>query len=138
MTFDDVSWLQVCSIELFRWKSCFYLCPAVIWDLDSTHPAHRWYNWKRPQVFWAVSVLCSVCWVILCVPGFGTNSQGELHLPALSVKALPPGNADVTLHELVILLGWVSCVYPAVSSHLCLLDGLVFTHKVSCFLWQSD
>lgn len=25
------------SIELFRWKGCFSLCPAVIWDLDSTH-----------------------------------------------------------------------------------------------------
>lgn len=73
--------------------------------------------------------------MILCVPGFGTNSQGELHLPNLSVKALPPGKADVTLHELVIFLGWVS---PAVSSNLCLLDGLVFTIKISCFIWQSD
>lgn len=93
---------------------------------------------KRPHVLWAVSVLRNVCWVTLCAPGFGTSSQGGLHLPDLSAEPLPPGNADVTLQELVILLGWVSPVCPAVSSNLCLLDGFIFTIRLSCFIWQSD
>lgn len=55
----------------------------------------------------------------LCVMGFGTSSQGELHMPNLSVKPLPPGKADVTLHELVMVPDWVSRVSPAVpSSHI--------------------
>lgn len=91
---------------------------------------------KGPLIFWAVSVLRDACWVTVCVTGFGTSSQGELHLP------LSPGKADVTLLELGILLDWVSPqqVHPAVSSNLWLLDGLVFTvkNKKLCFIWQSD
>lgn len=52
-----------------------------------------------------------------------------------------PGEADVTLPELGILLGWVSQqVCPAVSPNLCLLHGLIFTvkNKKLCFIWQSD
>lgn len=36
-------------------------------------------------------------------------------MPNVSVKPMPLGKADVTLHEFVIILDWVSCVCSGMS-----------------------
>lgn len=51
----------------------------------------------------------------------GTNSQRELHVPNVSVEPVPLGEADVTLHEFVIILDRVSRVCPGMSLYLLIL-----------------
>lgn len=112
---DDVSQLQVCSIELFRWKKMlFRVCSCNLgFGLESYTV---WVAQLEKAAHFLETVSCNnACSVNFYVTRFGTNSRREQHMPDISVKPVPLGKADVTLHEFVIILDWVSCVYPGMS-----------------------